>query len=348
MLESNNLSICIPTRRDINTSKASIISALGFCNVAVSKLVLSDNSNDVEKENYWGSLELNNYKYRKSSEDYVFSNWLNGIYNCDTKFAGILSDDDVIINLEKSDVDYNEIDYPVIAIKPNISLWTPEKGIYKENTFNIDADTALGRVKQYCDGAKGDNTTLFSFYRRELLQDILSLLQFHPTKADYADWALVLAAVSSGKIYYDPTKMIIYKNERWTGSRKKVIKNLKELYERHRLSDRGYLFLDIFTAIDSFILMMRRNSPIRRDELLIASDFITKVFEQKMLKNLKTFENEINQKEKDLVLKIINESNLEKKLFYYLDFIKFFCPQFVKGYKNFYAKSLGKDWGVLS
>ena len=91
-------------------------------------------------------------------------NWYKGIENCSGKFIGVVSDDDIIVNLDDSII-VEEIDHSEIAgIKPLISLWSSSAGIYKINKFNIDSNTAL-EVKQYQILATGNITTYYSFIK---------------------------------------------------------------------------------------------------------------------------------------------------------------------------------------
>ena len=65
----------------------------------------------------------------------------------------------------------------------------------------------LQRIKQYYSLANGNNTTYFSLYKGNMLNDIFKLLKYHPTRGcDYTDWSIVLACVASGKILVDPSK----------------------------------------------------------------------------------------------------------------------------------------------
>ena len=47
------LSICIPSKRNLEQSKASISSAIGFCDSTGSELVISDSSGVSNKEEMW-------------------------------------------------------------------------------------------------------------------------------------------------------------------------------------------------------------------------------------------------------------------------------------------------------
>ena len=105
-----------------------------------------------------------NYLKNENNEESKWSdNWYNGIQNCSGNFIGVVSDDDIIVNLEK-DYNYKEISHTDLAgIKPIISLWNSKQGIYKLNNFNIDGNTAIERIKQY-HVLSADNTTYYSFF----------------------------------------------------------------------------------------------------------------------------------------------------------------------------------------
>ena len=101
-MKESNLSICIPSNKNLSDSKESISSAIGFCEATNSELIVSDNSNDENKINLWNNLRLPYFKFLPSNNNANWAaNWLNGIQNCNSKFTGIVSDDDLILNLSK-------------------------------------------------------------------------------------------------------------------------------------------------------------------------------------------------------------------------------------------------------
>ena len=59
----SNLSICIPSKRNLSASKESISCAIGFCEATNSQLIVSDNSNDENKVNLWNSFSLPYFKF---------------------------------------------------------------------------------------------------------------------------------------------------------------------------------------------------------------------------------------------------------------------------------------------
>ena len=82
-MNNQNLSVCIPSNRKFATSKESISSGIGFCEATNSELIVSDNSDDKIKSEFWGKLNLPNFKYLKGKNNSKWNdNWLNGIKSC--------------------------------------------------------------------------------------------------------------------------------------------------------------------------------------------------------------------------------------------------------------------------
>lgn len=341
------LSICIPSKRNLEQSKASISSAIGFCDSTGSELVISDSSGVSNKEEMWKKIPLPFMKYIKSDSKKNSNwrdNWYKGIENCSGKFIGVVSDDDIIVNLDDSIIDYKEIDHSDIAgIKPLISLWSSSAGIYKINKFNIDGNTALERVKQYQILAAGNNTTYYSFYKNNILKDIYSLLQHHPTKGGYIDWSITLTCVAAGKVLVDASKLLIYKNNNWFGSQEFINKQACKLYEDCGLGDLGYLMSPLLNALDVFILIMRKKSELALDEKLEAAEYMLDYNLQLFIRNC-SHHNEFNTNE--LFKKINTKDNIENKLNKSLAVIESkFSNTLANKYKLFYENALEAKWG---
>ena len=80
-----SLSICVPSKRSLAESRASISSAIGFCDMTGSELVVSDSSGEKNKSEMWNNIPLPfmNYIKNENKDDIKWSdNWYNGIKNC--------------------------------------------------------------------------------------------------------------------------------------------------------------------------------------------------------------------------------------------------------------------------
>lgn len=342
------LSICIPSNREHSCSKATISSALNFCDLSNSQLVVSDNSNDIKKSNFWESISLDFFEYDSNAPLESNDNWHNAVKKSNGLYNGILSDDDLILNIDKSTVDYFDIHSKnILGIKPIIQLWNENVGTYKTNNFNISDDAAKNRVHAYLTKSNGNNTTLYSFYKKDIFYDLISLSLHHPTKGGYTDWAFVCGLVSSGKILVDPSKMLLYKNNNWFGTQEHINAQDSLLYENCGLSNRGSFFGSLFRALDSFIYIARKNSPVERPEIIEAAKYAFELnisnFQEKYKKN----SNQFTEEEGRVISKINLSNTLGNNLEISLKIVEVFKKDLVNKYINFYYESLKLDWGII-
>ena len=346
-----SLSICIPSNRNLEDSRGSISSAIGFCDNTGSELVISDSSDNLEKSEMWNKIPLAFMKYieNKDKENIKWSdNWLNGIKKCSGKFIGVVSDDDIIVNLDKSELNYNNLNSDsIIGIKPMISLWASKVGIYKLNKFKIDGNTAIERVNQYFDLAAGNNTSYYSFFKGDLLKNIYEILQFHPTKGGYLDWAITLACIASGKILVDDTKLLVYKNNNWFGDQHFINKQACKLFKNCGLGEIGFHMSYLFRALDVFILVMRDKSNLAKNEKLEVAELLFNTNLQLFINNFYKYKKNIFSSDvANEIIKLNKAKNLEHKLEISLNIIMIQFSQNLKAkYKLFYEKSIGNEWG---
>ena len=342
------LTICIPTNRKLKASEASIKSAIGFCENNYSNLIISDNSNDDKKRDMLLQKKLPFLKSFFDGPKIAIENWLNAVKYSESLYTLILSDDDLIYNIEELDYSFKDAKKSnIIGIKPIISCWNKEVGIYKSNTFHINEEDPLERILSYRKNYGGDNTTMYSFFDTNILKDLLSVFLYHPTRGGYTDWAFVHALVSSGKILHDCSKLLIYKNNNWFGDKEYINAQEVNLFKSAGLSERGILFSMLFRAIDVFILILRESSPINRQILIVTAknsfNFYVKIFLGFFIRNKKLF----LSKEIREIEKMNSEDILEKNLEIILNIISVFKLDLADKYKNFYYKSIGQEWGNI-
>ena len=347
-----SLSICMPSKRSLDESRASISSAINFCDSTGSELVVSDNSGSSEKSKMWNQIPLPFMKYlsNKKDENLLWcDNWYNGMKNCSGSFIGIVSDDDILVNIEKSVLEYKDIKHEdIVGVKPIISLWNSQVGVYKQNNFNINANTAVERIKQYHNLNKGNNTSYFTFYRSKMIRDIFKLLKYHPTQGGYTDWSIVLSCVASGKILVDPSKQLIYKNSNWFGDDAYIKKQISKLYVECGLGEKGSLVASLLDALDGFILIMRKSSNIAIDEKIEAAEHVLNIKIQQFINN---FDINIHHRFSDIIKNKIDilkvESKIDRKLDSCLEIISSLFPSLEGKYKKFYKYSTDLEWGNL-
>lgn len=342
------LSICIPSNRNFNRAKASIFSAISFCENNQTNLIISDNANDQDKTKILKNIDLPFVKYLFNGPDIAIENWLNAVKESSSLYTLILSDDDLILNVEDNKIDFKELKKNnILGIKPVINCWNSSVGVYKTNNFKIDQDDPIERVINYRKNSSGDNTSMYSFFDTQVLKDLLTVFLYHPTRGGYTDWAFTHALISSGKLVNDYSKLLVYKNNNWFGDASHIISQTKELFTKSGLNERGILFNMLFRALDIFILVLRYNSPLNRLLLIetakFSFKFYMKNFKEYFLKHIKNF----TPNEASAIEKINMNGTVEAMLEQSLEVINVYFPGLKEKYQNFYLKTVGYEWGII-
>ena len=338
-----NLSICIPSNRKLPDSQRSLDSALTFssqrpdCEVSI-----SDNSNDRAKFEKYSAINNQNIKYATCDFDEV-NNWRNAAIKSTGKYIGIMADDDFLLALGPGKIleDGNN----TIGHRPNFAVWEKDKGITHVTNFAIAGKTAKERVEIYFQKNNGSNNTLYSFFKRELVLEINHLCTFHPIKAGYYDWAVVLAYVSSGNIYPDNSSLYVYDNQNWSGSQAAINFAIKNLLNKGGLDYRAPLFLYLLLAIDSFILIYRNTSPVDKVEILDAAMFSFVTYINSFLSNFNKNKSLFSQPEVQAINNLSNSVGLSGLLLSALKVLEIYKPELVPKYIDFYSASIGEEWG---
>ena len=107
------------------------------------------------------------------------------------------------------------------------------------------------------------------------------------------------------------------------------------------------MFEDLLSAIDSFIFVARKTSPVDRKEIIDAGKYI---FEE----NIKSFCQKYNanpsmftEEEGKVIQKLQNNQQFETGLDLSLKIVELLKSDLVPKYLNFYQKSLEREWGSI-
>lgn len=249
-------SIAVPSNRNYIDSLKSLDSYREYCVATQTELCISDNSGDHLKvfpsinsvppcpmiENFWNALKA-------TTRDFIL----------------LGQDDDLILDLFDTDM---QVSPDIVGIQPTIHAFAGGIGLCSVYTMPLMQETAQERVIAYQDSCKGSNLGLSTYWRRDVLESVLHLwCEVHPIKGAYNDWAVVYALVSSGKVVRDAGTMF-YKNvSNWTVDATEETKKLYRACGYEELAP----YNQILNAIDGFIMTMRQDSPIPRDERIKAS-----------------------------------------------------------------------------
>ena len=98
-------------------------------------------------------------------------------------------------------------------------------------------------------------------------------------------------------------------------------------------------------ALDSFILIMRKNSKIALDDKLDAAEFVLNSNIMSFINSTKTsYSDKYPSATKKEIDKLNINSNIENKLNCCLEIIASAYPKLKSSYKVFYEKSIGLKW----
>ncbi len=337
------LSICIPSNRKLIDSQRSLDSSIAFsaqrenCEISI-----SDNSNDPDKFSKYSKLNRDNLIYSTCNFD-ESNNGKNAFEKTSGKFIGFMADDDFILALGPNQI-LNE-NKNVSGYRPNFATWEKDKGITRVTNFSITGKTARERIQCYVKNAKGNNNTLYSFFKRELVTDISNLCMLHPIKAGYYDWAMVLAYASNGEILADNSTLYVYDNHNWSGTNDDIASSIKRLLNKGGLDDRAPLFLNLLLAIDSFILITRKSSPLDNLEKLDAGMTAFVGYLNAFLRTFHSNKIQFTQSEINIITELSNTKDLSKLLTSALNVIEAYNPELITQYMDFYFISIGHKWG---
>lgn len=344
LLNMIDLSICIPSNRKLTDSQGSIDSALNYISQRNnSEVCVSDNSEDILKLNKYSNIQSDRFNYRFNKGLKEAENWQNASLNSIGHYIGYLADDDYIHSIGKPQV--YEYDSKIAGYRPNFIVWEENKGIIKTTNFSIIEQNAKARVEAYFNNCNGNNNTLYSFIKKNISLEITSLCQLHPIKSGYYDWAIVLAYVSSGVLIEDNSTIYIYDNRNWAGSQEKINQAVEGLFVKGGLDGRGQLFINLFLAIDSFVLIGRKSSPVDRVELFDASQFAMFAYLNAFLKLFEKNKNTYYEAEKKAIEKLATANTIKDLLMEILNVIAVYNEKLTDGYIQFYNGSIEKKWG---
>jgi hypothetical protein len=246
------LTVFMPSYRGFSASFRAIQSALDFCISCGAHLVVADNSDDVQKAQYWqGRFQCCTYLVTTGLD--AKANFLAALFAVKTDFVLAMGDDDELLagSLQmQTDLSCLPVDH--IGVRPKTDVWTQMSGLIRSKTFSICGATPSERMFEYNRLAEGDNGAFYSIFRRTpYLRLMVLFFRHHPTGGGYCDWALVMALFAWGKMVYDPGLVYRYNFDQWHGaaateSRANSLYRAAGLPEGSRKFQYLLMFLDIY------------------------------------------------------------------------------------------------------
>lgn len=278
------LSICVPSHEKFSGSKQTIDNLYDLSRLNNIECVVSDNSNDALKSNFWCDRVDSSFKYSISKENNALDNWRYALGHAQSDFTIVLSDDDMLHTLPGFDLGKIKIPKGSIGIRPSMALYHESVGIYKLNNFEITDTRAIDRVKTYLKSNGGANTTLFSAYETQSLKRFFNdTLNGHPTSGGYMDWAIVLGLISTGPLLKCQELLYVYNNRNWF-TKEDTDRNIFKTFSDVGLPKDCSQILPVLQALDSFIFITRVQSPVEAEEKLEAANFIVYTYFASLIK----------------------------------------------------------------
>jgi hypothetical protein len=242
------------------------------------EVIVSDNSDDDDKAEQLQALSTGRFRYLRAPASDALDNWNHALGHAEGEFACFLSDDDMLVALPGFDSAGLDAPKGAAGIRPTMALYTEQAGIYAQSSFDIPETRAVDRVRSYFQKNGGANTTLFSCFRRELIQDLIGGIHaHHPTKGGYSDWSWVLGLISSGPLVSNSHLLYVYNNRNWANP-EDIVRNTRRTFRDAGLPEDASQILLPLTALDAFGTICRESSPVSLDEKREAGLFAVAVY----------------------------------------------------------------------
>lgn len=283
------LTICMPSRRNLEGSRAAIESALAVCEARDALLVISDNSGDEAKKAFWQSRSAR-IRYVASEAPTAFDNMIFAVQAADTPFIIPMGDDDLIaVETGVEPIDLSDLPFDYIGAFPASEVFLSAEELGPVVSLSLEQDDAPERFVSYMTTNVNNNAGFYSIFRREIWLSTLDLFnRFHPTRAAFSDWAISIALFTSGKMASDPGLRYRYNMGKWA-TKGLIEERRTEMFAEAGLPEKAQAYERLFLFLDVFVLVNRVGSPVAIDERqrlgklavqLLFSTFIRRVAEK--------------------------------------------------------------------
>ena len=277
----------------------------------------------------------------------MIENWFNAFNATEGEFVLVMGDDDTIFRFTENPA-FNNLPGDVVGIKPCVFAYAGHRGILNMNASPIQAAKASDRISENLQSSSGSNLGIFSFWRRSVFQSLMELwFLHHPTRGTYCDWALMNGLVSSGKVVVDPSACYFYNLQNWAGDTEAILRQVEWAFTSSGLPKGSSAYARLFNAIDSYIFVGRKDSPLSPHERKTASMFCLEFYLKDFITNLPRQTAHENAKE---ILQLSERLAGNHSVTSIFERISDVCSAIRPGlgveYKDFCGFATGKPWGA--
>lgn len=262
------LSVCMPSNRSFEASYRAIETALAFCEAHDATLIVSDNSRDLEKANYW----RNRSKYMTYLDDAPPAQAANARYlflAVETPFLIPIGDDDELhADPAHTPLDLSALPPDVIGVKPIIEIFVPGRDFNVRRAFGLEGETPGLRLRQFFERNQGDNTAFYSAFRSAIYLELFEFFNAcHPTRGSYCDWQLAMSLFVAGKLILDPSILYRYNAVAWA-TQEAIDMSARKLYTDAGLPENFRHYAPMLRAMDVFAFSARNLGRLSRQDVV--------------------------------------------------------------------------------
>ncbi|MVA70424.1 glycosyltransferase [Agrobacterium vitis] len=260
------LTICMPSHRPLDGSRAAIDSALAFCEARDALLVVSDNSGDAAKKAYLQALSPR-LTYVASEAQTAFANMFNAVEAASTPFIMPMGDDDEILaEADQAPFDLDDLPFDYVGVLPVTESFLQRSETGSVQAFALEEYDPGERMLAYLQNSPTNNGGFYSILRREVWLATMDLfLRSHPTQAATCDWAVALSLFSTGKMAHDPSIRYRYNAAKWA-DKAQIDAERKVMLLEAGLPESAVHYEMLLLFLDVFVLINRVGSPLSIDE----------------------------------------------------------------------------------
>lgn len=260
------LTICMPSRRNLEDSRAAIESALAVCEARDAILVISDNSGDDAKRAFWQGKSARIH-YIASEAQTALDNMIFTVQAAETPFIMPMGDDDMIVaETNVAPIDLSDLPFDYVGVFPVSEVFLSPEELGPSTAFALEQDDASERLLSYMQTNVQHNAGFYAIFRREIWLSTLDLFsRFHPNRADFCDWALSVTLFTSGKMACDHSLRYQYNYTKWLTT-ELIEARRKAMFADAGLPEKAMHYERLFQFLDVFVLVNRVGSPLAIDE----------------------------------------------------------------------------------
>lgn len=338
------LSVCMPSNRSLKECRASIEDISRLSKLYQVESILYDNSFDSIKSKYVqseGCISI----YNRNAPSGAVDNWRECIQSANREYLLMMGDDDRVNFLADPNVFLSNLYDQDIGVRPIFIPYSKENGVLSVETFSTDADDAKTRLEQYFSMNGGKNLSFYSIYKKSIFSELMhDFYSFHPTRAGYTDWPLVLALVSMGKIKSNKNIIFYYCIDNWISSGNALSSN-ESIFKSAGLPLDAICIQPALTALDSFGLIGRKKSRLPIGEKHAASVFAMNAYYNSLIISLEGINKDNRSNKISLALDLISEdvNSTSERLLKLLTVVETWIPGLSKKYQIYFEKTVDPE-----